>query len=589
MRPITPLFVSLSTILFGLLGLFAETLSFLVPGTSPESFQFIRTVRAFFMIDNPWLPAFRNLVIENEVSGLDFSFPRALVFLLFILAGSLYYFSKQKEIRLVKFLIGIFFFYSLLSILFTCINRIAFLFIENAPQSPIYFLLLWLGLQSGKAYLFYRIYTYLHAPEDLESEAGLKRVEGIVGLERKLVWVDTSKVQRVVHQLLDSILIALLCIPFFRLFPAFLNKSLIIPNWGRDTYDLLWATVFMFLGRLLYYGFFEGMWHTSPAKMLTGSRLVREDRGKIGIGTALKRTLARHIPFDALSYLGSGNGWHDSLLQTRVVKEESSGIKAGYYFWLLPIAILLLAGMEQGQKQWKENQQLALAEQIHDIRYKRNLQELNQLDENSLIHIRARNYPFASDYVYLKVENSTEEQVQFTVIPIKSNSWVQALETYREASEGQLTTLNIKKSQLLAALTEDYRQYSEKPNLVPLLYHKGMYEIKEVGKITDSDLHYRSSSFYPDYLTLQIQNKGFEANMVAIQNIKGDLSWSDPLPMYIQGVGNGKYASSFSLKAQNYQASRSYEAILTTEAGNGSQVKYYLSIRKNRQIILLPM
>ncbi|MEO0641634.1 MAG: hypothetical protein AAFY70_18010, partial [Bacteroidota bacterium] len=69
MRPITPLFVSLSTILFGLLGLFAETLSFLVPGTSPESFQLIRTVRAFFMIDNPWLPAFRNLVIENEVSG----------------------------------------------------------------------------------------------------------------------------------------------------------------------------------------------------------------------------------------------------------------------------------------------------------------------------------------------------------------------------------------------------------------------------------------------------------------------------------------------------------------------------------------
>ncbi|MEL6133685.1 MAG: hypothetical protein AAFR59_10010, partial [Bacteroidota bacterium] len=164
-----------------------------------------------------------------------------------------------------------------------------------------------------------------------------------------------------------------------------------------------------------------------------------------------------------------------------------------------------------------------------------------------------------------------------------------ALKEYREAFEGQFTRLNVQKSHLLAALTEDYQQYRKKRQLMPLLYHEGKYELKDVQKIYDSDLNYRSASFYPDRFTVQIENQGFSGRLTSVQNLQGDLEWAIDLPKEFKGLRDGRFPTSFSLEVNNYRKGREYEAIWTTVSDEGDEVKYYFYMQASRCVLLLPM
>jgi len=73
---------------------------------------------------------------------------------------------------------------------------------------------------------------------------------------------------------------------------------------------------------IVYYGLMETLFARSIGKYITKTVVVREDGSKPDATTILKRTLCRLIPFDALSFLGNGNGWHDSISDTYVVKKN---------------------------------------------------------------------------------------------------------------------------------------------------------------------------------------------------------------------------------------------------------------------------
>ena len=70
-----------------------------------------------------------------------------------------------------------------------------------------------------------------------------------------------------------------------------------------------------------YYFTLESIFGQTIGKMITGSVVVTADGEKPSVMDIFKRTLSRLIPFDALSFLGSSIGWHDSFSKTRVVKK----------------------------------------------------------------------------------------------------------------------------------------------------------------------------------------------------------------------------------------------------------------------------
>jgi uncharacterized RDD family membrane protein YckC len=79
--------------------------------------------------------------------------------------------------------------------------------------------------------------------------------------------------------------------------------------------------LFTYVLYLAYYLMFEGIWARSPAKLITRTRVVTLDGDAPSFMHIVKRSCARIIPFEPLSFLGKGDegGWHDTLSDTRVV------------------------------------------------------------------------------------------------------------------------------------------------------------------------------------------------------------------------------------------------------------------------------
>ena len=71
---------------------------------------------------------------------------------------------------------------------------------------------------------------------------------------------------------------------------------------------------------LIYFSVLEASTGRTIAKYITKTKVVNEKGEKPDFGTALVRSLARFIPFEAFSFLGSGTGWHDKFSNTRVIE-----------------------------------------------------------------------------------------------------------------------------------------------------------------------------------------------------------------------------------------------------------------------------
>jgi uncharacterized RDD family membrane protein YckC len=84
--------------------------------------------------------------------------------------------------------------------------------------------------------------------------------------------------------------------------------------------DPLGSALFSLLSILAYYVLLEGFFGMTVGKAITGTRVVALDGGKPGFLAVIGRTMARFVPFEPFSFLGSSPvGWHDRWSGTRVI------------------------------------------------------------------------------------------------------------------------------------------------------------------------------------------------------------------------------------------------------------------------------
>ena len=90
-------------------------------------------------------------------------------------------------------------------------------------------------------------------------------------------------------------------------------------NGMSEIQDLIVSYLFM----VLYYFVMEKYTFKTLGKIVTKTIVVSTDGGEPTTKQILQRSFSRCIPFDALSFLGTvGKGWHDSISNTYVVKED---------------------------------------------------------------------------------------------------------------------------------------------------------------------------------------------------------------------------------------------------------------------------
>ncbi|POY37478.1 RDD family protein [Solitalea longa] len=71
-----------------------------------------------------------------------------------------------------------------------------------------------------------------------------------------------------------------------------------------------------------YYFVLETVLGQTIGKLITGTKVVDDFGNKPKVLKVLVRTLCRLIPFEAISFLFTPMGWHDSISKTYVVKKN---------------------------------------------------------------------------------------------------------------------------------------------------------------------------------------------------------------------------------------------------------------------------
>ena len=90
----------------------------------------------------------------------------------------------------------------------------------------------------------------------------------------------------------------------------------------NEAAELQFKAFFLGLGLFIgYYILMEAAFGLTIGKLLTGTKIIRDDGSSAGFGQVVGRSFARMIPFEPLSFLfgDKTTGWHDSLTGTRVV------------------------------------------------------------------------------------------------------------------------------------------------------------------------------------------------------------------------------------------------------------------------------
>ena len=77
--------------------------------------------------------------------------------------------------------------------------------------------------------------------------------------------------------------------------------------------------MFFVLVLIPYYYFFEHFTGRTIGKYISKTMVVDKNGNNPNKISILKRTLARIIPFEGISFFGNERGWHDSLSKTYVI------------------------------------------------------------------------------------------------------------------------------------------------------------------------------------------------------------------------------------------------------------------------------
>lgn len=136
-----------------------------------------------------------------------------------------------------------------------------------------------------------------------------------IDLSPNLPLSTATQQKRVLNFLIDNYF--LLLIGLILWYIIFLNFNIILPPQS--------ILIYMPISWLIYYLFFEGIWNKTPAKYITGTKVITKSYNNPRFSWIIIRTLFRLTPFDPFTFLFSAKpyGWHDKYSQTIVVDEKN--------------------------------------------------------------------------------------------------------------------------------------------------------------------------------------------------------------------------------------------------------------------------
>lgn len=258
----------------------------------------------------------------------------SIIFTLILLIGSLLYFvSNEKKTRLLRLSLLFFFIAKSVHLFFLLFN------ITEIVKKDILLMLYYIFIDIFWIFLTYKALVYLNSTKELipveidlvEPEYKTNATERVSAreimnqsFEKKatpLPFKKASLGDRFLNYVLDTFFVILIFSPYiFGLAKSRAYRDS-INELGAEIGENVVFLLFIAIARIIYYLLSEGIFHVSPAKALTETKVLSSSEQQLNFTTILGRTFVRLIPFEAFSFFGK-NGWHDELSNTTVVKNK---------------------------------------------------------------------------------------------------------------------------------------------------------------------------------------------------------------------------------------------------------------------------
>ena len=148
----------------------------------------------------------------------------------------------------------------------------------------------------------------------------MKDVLDIAEVDKTKKYPIASRNKRFANHIIDSFVILILSIPIFYIFSS--DSSLFFDS-EQGSFRIM-SYVIIGLATVVYYILSEFYFNgKTVGKFITGTRAVTLDNEKMDLGTVVKRSFCRLVPFNALSFLsGLPIGWHDEWTDTKVILDR---------------------------------------------------------------------------------------------------------------------------------------------------------------------------------------------------------------------------------------------------------------------------
>ncbi len=132
---------------------------------------------------------------------------------------------------------------------------------------------------------------------------------------------STGKGKRFANYLLDGVFFFIIAITVWIFLARIVVSYAPEYAWIFEQEDNFRDNLIGFVLTMLYYSLFEGLTGRTPAKFITGTKVVDENGEKPGLYAVLIRSISRLVPLEVISIFLSGDKtmWHDSWSKTFVV------------------------------------------------------------------------------------------------------------------------------------------------------------------------------------------------------------------------------------------------------------------------------
>ncbi|MES2278040.1 MAG: RDD family protein [Bacteroidota bacterium] len=507
-------------------------------------------------------------------SGMNYAM---VVFHVSLLLGSVLYLgSSGREVRLFRACFGVIFFYNIIIAIY---GTGYLLFGRPMPGSVTTVILLRIFYYLKEFLLIslsWRLLHYFDQYKTVAIEAHEYNGETVSFTVAAGLW------QRLTHALLDAAVTIFVFAPIIEgmLYALSRSESVFFSSYLRDDRSVLW--LIFILCRIVYYLIFEGLIGSTPAKMMTETRIIDSEGLQPGFPRILGRTFARLIPFDGLSFLFKAK-WHDNLSGTHVVQDKRTG-KPGAVYYLLPVILLVsIVGYNSIRRQIAVNKMMSAREDQHE-------QEQRILEDQIQHPVKTEfflldNLDASNSYrtgppsaIYLKAEQDKGDSIRFTKLEAYGLKYTlpgqQEVEHQYTAARDTLLQITLAKADLKKAYLEN--GFSLQDGEKALNINGTNYGIKSIQNFFRPRVDLDGSGGYGvNYLSIGLKNSGWPADIISVDILEGGGTLKSILPIRLErtGFANGNASITISTGHPNDDIKLNLTARDTT----GRQYRYQIS------------